>query len=71
MYIFDEVMLYKALDEIKNDNAQGEYYLPDAIEIIRGYGKKVNAFATGSKEEILGVNTVEQLKNAEKIYASR
>ncbi|WP_281086297.1 sugar phosphate nucleotidyltransferase [Eubacterium ruminantium] len=71
MYIFDEEMLYKALDEIKNDNAQGEYYLPDAIEIIRGYGKKVNAFATGSKEEILGVNTVEQLKNAEKIYASR
>ncbi|MCR5149044.1 MAG: NTP transferase domain-containing protein [Eubacterium sp.] len=67
MYIFDEEMLYKALDEIKNDNAQGEYYLPDAIEIIRGYGRSVNAFAAGEKQEILGVNTVEQLKNAEDI----
>ena len=69
MYIFDEQLLNKALDEIKNDNAQGEYYLPDAIEIIRGYGSTVNAFAAGEKYEILGVNTIAQLEEAEKILS--
>ena len=34
-YCFDNKALFEALKEVSNDNAQGEYYLPDVIEILR------------------------------------
>lgn len=71
MYIFNSAALKKALGEIKNDNAQGEYYLPDAIEIIRGYGLPADAFPVEDKNEIFGVNTVDQLAEAEQIIKAR
>src|SRR5699024_3038396 len=37
-YCFDNRALFKALQEVSNDNAQGEYYLPDVIEILRQQG---------------------------------
>ena len=35
MYIFDSAVLNRALSKLNNDNAQGEYYLTDTIEIIK------------------------------------
>ena len=71
MYIFNAADLKKALGEIKNENAQGEYYLPDAIEIIRGYGKTVGAIAAADSDDIFGLNTVDQLAEAEAILSRR
>ena len=36
--------------------SQGEYYLPDVIEILKNQGEIVSAYATDDFEETLGVN---------------
>src|SRR5690625_1247013 len=42
-YCFDNKLLFEALMSVSNDNAQGEYYLPDVIEILRDKSEKVGA----------------------------
>lgn len=73
MYVFNCKALSEALDKLTNDNAAGEYYLTDTIEIIKETGLKVAAMAlTGSAvDEIRGVNTLEQLAEAEEIMKNR
>ena len=44
VYVFDNQALFEALHQVNNDNAQGEYYLPDVIGIFQKAGKKVGAF---------------------------
>lgn len=64
MYIFDTKELREALDQIMPNNAQGEYYLPDALTIIKEKGLKVDAYALDDPEDITGVNDQEQLRSA-------
>ncbi len=71
MYLFAARDLSEALEELTNENAQGEYYLPDTLEIIRKKGRKVEAFALENGEEIAGVNTLEQLAEAEAVMKRR
>lgn len=59
--------LFAALKKINNQNAQREYYLTDAIEILQKQGKKVLAFKTNNSLEAMGINTKEELAQAEKI----
>ncbi|WP_323053748.1 bifunctional UDP-N-acetylglucosamine diphosphorylase/glucosamine-1-phosphate N-acetyltransferase GlmU [Thermoanaerobacter sp. RKWS2] len=70
MYVMDIAKLKKALRMITNNNAQGEYYLTDAVEIIRDMDGKIGAFTVPS-EEITGVNSRVQLFEAEKIMRKR
>ena len=58
------------LRQIGNDNAQGEYYLPDAVEIARQMGLRTTAMLT-DEEEILGVNDRVQLAGAERVLQRR
>jgi bifunctional UDP-N-acetylglucosamine pyrophosphorylase/glucosamine-1-phosphate N-acetyltransferase len=58
------------LDRIGNDNAKGEYYLTDAVEIARQDGLKAVAVAC-DEEEVLGVNSRDQLARAEAILQQR
>ena len=71
MYIFHCAALQDALSQISNDNAQGEYYLPDAIEIIKKMGLPASAVPMDDADQIRGVNTLEQLADAEKIMENR
>lgn len=71
MYIFDTKELKEALDLIQPNNAQGEYYLPDTLTIIRDKGLKVDAFALDDPEDIVGVNDQEQLKSAAVVIRRR
>ncbi|ASN03742.1 bifunctional UDP-N-acetylglucosamine diphosphorylase/glucosamine-1-phosphate N-acetyltransferase GlmU [Virgibacillus necropolis] len=70
-YCFDNQALFQALKEVSNDNAQGEYYLPDVIEILRNKDEKVSAFLTPNDEETLGVNDRVALAQAEKVMKKR
>lgn len=70
-YCFDNHALFAALQEVSNDNAQGEYYLPDVIEILRKKKEKVNAFLIPNFEETLGVNDRVALAQAEKVMKRR
>ena len=71
IYCFKGKSLKKALGMLKNDNAQGEYYLPDTLAIILGFGEKVNAMAAQDVTEFLGVNNRVQLYEAESIMRGR
>ncbi len=73
MYVFNSEALSASLELLSNDNAAGEYYLTDTIALIKRIGLKVSAMPlTGSAvDEIRGVNTPEQLKEAEEIMMSR
>ncbi len=71
VYCFRGDVLKKALSALKNDNAQGEYYLTDVIEIIRGYGHKIGGFAVEDPAQMLGVNSRIQLHEAERIMQAR
>ncbi len=71
IYIFNAKPLYQALKQVKNDNAQGEYYLPDVVKMYVDSGIKVIALLTPDFDETHGINTVEQLKDAETIINLR
>ena len=55
-YVFDNEILFEALANVNNDNAQGEYYLPDVIEILKKQGQIVSAYQMADMSEALGVN---------------
>ena len=72
MYLFQNKYLSEALLHLNNDNAQGEYYLPDTLTIIKDQlGGKVDARMIEDATEIQGVNSKEQLALAEKIIQRR
>ena len=70
MYLFDISHLTEALGELKNDNAQGEYYLTDVIEIMLGKDQTVGTF-TVDFAYTLGVNDRVQLAQVDAILNAR
>ncbi|MGE7934294.1 bifunctional UDP-N-acetylglucosamine diphosphorylase/glucosamine-1-phosphate N-acetyltransferase GlmU [Viridibacillus arvi] len=70
-YCFDNKALFAALKLVKNDNAQGEYYLPDVIEILQKQGEVVAAYVTENFAETLGVNDRIALSQAEETMRAR
>ena len=70
MYCFDIKDLLSSLDELSNDNMQGEYYLTDVIGILKNKGKRVGAVVT-DYEDTIGVNSRVQLAEAEEILRNR
>lgn len=70
VYVFRAANLFSALHAITNDNAQQEYYLTDVFGICFNLGEKVCAFKVGDPNEIRGINTPEQLREAEALLLS-
>lgn len=71
IYCFEIDALFSALSKVGCENAQGEYYLPDVLSILRGQGEKIWAVAADDYEETLGVNSRIHLAQAEKILRRR
>jgi bifunctional UDP-N-acetylglucosamine pyrophosphorylase / glucosamine-1-phosphate N-acetyltransferase len=70
-YCFDNRALFETLKKVKNDNAQGEYYLPDVIGILQSESARVSAFVTEDFSETLGVNDRVVLAEAESVMRRR
>ena len=70
IYVFDKVQLFAALAKIKQNNAQGEYYLTDVFEIFWQYHWHVSAVKALDSFEVMGINTVEQLLEIQAKLAS-
>ncbi|MFD2923453.1 bifunctional UDP-N-acetylglucosamine diphosphorylase/glucosamine-1-phosphate N-acetyltransferase GlmU [Halobacillus naozhouensis] len=66
-YCFDNEFLFEALKGVSNDNSQGEYYLPDVIQILQDKDETVSAYQTPEFSESLGVNDRVALAQAEKL----
>ncbi len=65
VYVFESRPLLKALARLKQDNAQGEYYLTDVPALMLEGGEKVGVCDICTPREMLGVNTPDQLARAE------
>lgn len=70
-YIFDNKKLFKALQKVSNDNAQGEYYLTDVISIFHEQGEVIEALPLRHIEESIGVNDRVALAEAERLMRKR
>ncbi len=65
VYAFDCQELLACLELLKNDNAQGEYYLTDVPELMRQRGGKIGLCCVELGMQIIGVNTPQQLQEVE------
>lgn len=65
VYVFKGTPLFQALRQVVPDPAKGEYYLTDVIKIFNRRKHKVSAYRTPCPEETIGINTREDLKEAE------
>ncbi len=66
IYAFKNEKLFEALKELKNDNAQHEYYITDLVEIFLSKGWRVTAVLAEDKDEVQGVNDCVELARANK-----
>lgn len=71
IYVFNNEALFEGLKDLKDNNAQHEYYITDLIEILKGKGKVVKAVATEDEEEVQGVNDNYELAKANKTIQKR
>jgi bifunctional UDP-N-acetylglucosamine pyrophosphorylase/glucosamine-1-phosphate N-acetyltransferase len=71
IYCFRRGLLAPALRRLSPENAQGEYYLTDAIAVLRQAGHKVVAMESPEVAEALGVNDQAQLAEAEDALRAR
>lgn len=71
VYMFDAKSLRSALSRLKNTNASGEYYLTDVPAILREDGKTLGVCKLSLGNEIIGVNTPEQLAEVESALRER
>ncbi len=62
VYCFDIKSLLTALESIKPNNNQNEYYLPDAIKIMNDNNLKIGTVTVNDNTEILGVNNKKDLE---------
>jgi len=64
-------VLEKCLSHLTSDNAQGEFYLTDCIEIGVSLGHSVEAIVCEDFEEVSGINNKQQLAQIERTYQLR
>ncbi len=70
-YVFDSRFLFEGLKRVDTNNAQGEYYLPDALQYIRKSGYTVKTLLMTDPIEGSGINTPEELRRLEEYCRSR
>ncbi|NYF26409.1 bifunctional UDP-N-acetylglucosamine diphosphorylase/glucosamine-1-phosphate N-acetyltransferase GlmU [Sporosarcina sp. JAI121] len=70
-YCFDNRTLFETLKKVKNDNNQGEYYLPDVVGILQSENALVSAYVTSDFSETIGVNDRVVLAEAERVMRLR
>lgn len=70
-YCFDNRALFDALEKVDNNNSQGEYYLPDVMEILKDQSELISAYQLEDKSEALGVNDRVALAEASKLMKKR
>jgi len=66
IYAYDESALREAVERLRNDNAQGEYYLTDTIADFVRRGKRVVPVMAGDHLHVLGINDRVELAVARK-----
>lgn len=71
IYAFSIQDLFEYLQHVQPNNRKGEYYLTDVIGLMVEAKKRVEAHAIADFREVRGINTQQELKDAENEYGSR
>ncbi len=71
MYCFASPVIFTHLEKLSPENAQGEYYLTDIIDIYCSQGRPVGARVAGNYKEIMGINDRAQQARAEAVIRER
>lgn len=70
-YCFRSDDLFKALDQVSNDNRQGEYYLTDVPGLLMAAGKTVTVVDAVPANDVLSINTPKQLQQVSDLLTVR
>ncbi|RJQ56568.1 MAG: nucleoside-diphosphate-sugar pyrophosphorylase [Desulfobacteraceae bacterium] len=71
IYCVSREALADTVQKLNPNNAQGEFYLTDIIEIGKENGKSIGVLFGKDAEEVSGVNTLSDLNSAEQILSMR
>ena len=71
VYVFKSHLLWPMLNNLKNNNAQGEYYLTDIPALLIEQGHVVHTLTIEDEDQILGVNTQEDLAYCSRLLQER
>jgi bifunctional UDP-N-acetylglucosamine pyrophosphorylase / glucosamine-1-phosphate N-acetyltransferase len=71
IYCFETRLLFDALERVKPENVQGEFYLTDVPAILRADGEDVSVYTHGDAREVSGINTRVELAEFERILRMR
>jgi bifunctional UDP-N-acetylglucosamine pyrophosphorylase/glucosamine-1-phosphate N-acetyltransferase len=71
IYCFETRLLFPALERVKPENAQGEFYLTDVPGILRADGEDVSVYVHTDAREVSGINTRVELSEFERILRLR
>ncbi|MEI7836561.1 MAG: NTP transferase domain-containing protein [Planctomycetota bacterium] len=71
LYCYDAGALRDVIGKITSHNAKGEYYLTDTLSLLRSAGAKLAAVAAVPPEEVISINTLDELDTVGAIMAGR
>ena len=66
IYCFNKKFLLESLEEIDQNNVQNEYYLTDIVKMAFDNSLPVTSIKVSNSDEVNGINTIEDLVEAEK-----
>lgn len=70
-YCFDAGLLFASLEQVTRNPQSGEYYITDVPSLLLKQGKRVEVLSTVPPEDVLSINTPEQLAEVDAIYRGR
>jgi bifunctional UDP-N-acetylglucosamine pyrophosphorylase/glucosamine-1-phosphate N-acetyltransferase len=70
-FCFDRTLLFSVLDQVTNENEQGEYYLTDTVKLLLDQKRTVWAVVAEDPSETVGINSNQELRKAEQILSFR
>lgn len=71
VFCFRTADMIDALARLDTDNDQGEYYLTDTVAHLVAAGRPVQAVAIDDPDQVVGINTVDELQAAAALYRAR
>jgi bifunctional N-acetylglucosamine-1-phosphate-uridyltransferase/glucosamine-1-phosphate-acetyltransferase GlmU-like protein len=70
-YCFNSGALFAGLKQVNNKNRQGEYYLTDVPALLKKQGKRVSVVDAVPAEDVLSINTPQQLDEVSRVLENR
>lgn len=70
-FCFDNRALFDCIDQLSDNNAQGEYYLTDVVKIMHDKGLRTSVLLAEDPVEVTGINSADDLRELERMLALR